>query len=62
MAISELPHVSGSKWARCEAIDTEIIFYSHANIAQIHKKGFELSLALKMEVLELKNGLFVFHP
>ena len=28
--------------ARCEAIDMEIIFYSHANIAHFHKKGFAL--------------------
>ena len=28
--------------ARCEAIDVEIIFYSHANIVHFDKKGFAL--------------------
>ena len=28
--------------ARCKAIEMEIIFYSQANIAHFHKKGFAL--------------------
>ena len=30
-------------------------FYSHANETHYRKKGFELSLGLKMRVLELAN-------
>ena len=43
--------------AKCEAIDMKIIFYSHANKTHFHKKGFALSLVLKVRVLELENGL-----
>ena len=34
--------------AKCETIDMKIIFYSHANITLLHKKGFALSLVLKV--------------
>ena len=34
--------------AKCETIDMKIIFYSHANIILLNKKGFALSLVLKV--------------
>ena len=34
--------------AMCETIDMKIIFYSHANIILLHKKGFALKLVLKV--------------
>ena len=34
--------------AMCETIDMKIIFYSHANIILLHKKGFALTLVLKV--------------
>ena len=36
--------------ARCEAIDMKMKFYSHANETHYRKKGFALSLGLKMRV------------
>ena len=35
--------------AKCEAIDGKVLFYSHAN-KPFHKKGFALSLVLKVGV------------
>ena len=37
----------------CEAIDRNMIFYSHAN--RTHKKGFTLSLILKVKVFGTRN-------
>ena len=37
----------------CEAIDRNMIFYSHAN--RTHKKGFTLSLVLKVKVFGTRN-------
>ena len=37
----------------CEAIDRNTIFYSHAN--RTHKKGFTLSLVLKVKVFGTRN-------
>ena len=39
--------------AMCEAIDRNMIFYSHAN--RTHKKGFTLSLVLKVKVFGTRN-------
>ena len=36
--------------AECEAIDMEVIFYSHTNKTHFHKKGFALSLVLKVRI------------
>ena len=36
--------------AECEAIDMEMIFYSHTNETHFHKKGFALSLVLKVRI------------
>ena len=36
--------------AKCQAIDTKMIFCSDANKTDFHKKGFPLSLALKVRV------------
>ena len=36
--------------AECEAIDMEMIFYSHTNKTHFHKKGFALSLVLKVRI------------
>ena len=44
---------------RCSALDMEIIFHSHANKTNFHKKGCAPSLILKVRVLELGNGLFI---
>ena len=37
----------------CEAIDRNMIFYSHAN--RTHKKGFTLSFVLKVKVFGTRN-------
>ena len=37
----------------CEAIDRNMIFYSHAN--RTHKKGFTLSFVLKKKVFGTRN-------
>ena len=37
----------------CEAIDRNMIFYSHAN--RTHKKGFTISLVLKVKVFGTRN-------
>ena len=37
----------------------KMISYFHSNKTHFHKKGFALSLALKVTVLELGNGPFV---
>ena len=36
--------------AKYEAIDMEIIFFSHANKTRLHNEGFALSLVLKVRV------------
>ena len=46
--------------ARCEAIDVKMISYSLANKTHFHKKGFELSLLLKVRNLDFGKGLFFF--
>ena len=52
-SISELlqAFVSRQSEAICEAIDMKMFFYSHANQTPFHKRGFALSLILKMNVL-----------
>ena len=37
--------------AKHKAIDMKMNFYSHVNKTHFHKKGFALSLALKVRVL-----------
>ena len=41
--------------AFCEAIDMKMFFYSHANQTPFHKRGFALSLILKMNVLGMRK-------
>ena len=36
--------------AKCEAIDTIMILYSHANKTHFHKKGVALSLVLELGI------------
>ena len=36
---------------KCKAIDMKMNFYSHVNKTHFHKKGFALSLVLKVRVL-----------
>ena len=48
--------------AKCEAIDTIKIFYSHANKTHFHKKGFARSLVLKVRVSETRNRPIVRLP
>ena len=43
--------------AKCDAIDMKMIFHSYANKTHLHKKGFALSLVLKVRVLQLGNGI-----
>ena len=43
--------------AKCETIDMKMIFYHHANKTHLHKKGFALSLILKVRVLEARKGM-----
>ena len=47
-AISELPMPLIQKTAKCKADDMKMIFYSHANKTHFQKKGFVLSLVLKV--------------
>ena len=48
---SEFPQASVSKrGAKCEAIAVKMIIYSHANTPHLLKKGFALSLVLKVRV------------
>ena len=46
----ELPKPLFQNEAECEAIDMEMIFYSHKNKTHFHKKGFALSLVLKVRI------------
>ena len=46
----ELPKPLFQNEAECEAIDMEMIFYSHTNKTHFHKKGFALSLVLKVRI------------
>ena len=41
--------------AKCEAIDTTMTFYFHANKIHFHKKGFAVSLVLKVRVFETRK-------
>ena len=34
--------------AKCEAIDMKMSYYSHVNKTHFHKKGFALSVVLKV--------------
>ena len=44
--------------AKSKAIDMKMNFYSHVNKTNFHKKGFALSLVLKVRVLVTwKHGL-----
>ena len=44
--------------AKSKAIDVKMNFYSHVNKTHFHKKGFALSLVLKVRVLVTwKHGL-----
>ena len=36
--------------AKCEATDMKMIFHSHANKTHLYKKGFALSVVLKVRV------------
>ena len=47
----ELPKPLFQNEAECEAIDMEMIFYSHTNKTHFHKKGFALSLVLKVRIV-----------
>ena len=44
-------HLSQSEAIKCEAIDMNTTFYSLATKTHFHKKGFALSLVLKVRVL-----------
>ena len=54
-AISEFPRASVSRQTKCEAIDMNMIFYSHANKTHFHYKWFSLSLIIKMRFLKFGN-------
>ena len=43
--------------AKCEAIEMEMMLYSHANETHFLKKGFALSLVLKVRVSGTQNWL-----
>ena len=43
--------------AKGETIDMKMIFYSHADKTHLHKKGFALSLVLKVRVLGARKGM-----
>ena len=47
--------------AKCEAIDTKMIFNYDANKTHFHNKGFALSLALKVRFFPRKRRLLL-HP
>ena len=42
-------------YLKCSALDTEMIFHSHAN--KFHKKGCALGLILKVRILGTWKGL-----
>ena len=49
--------------AKCQANDTIMILYSHANKTHFHKKGCAFRLILKVRDLEFGSGLLsVPHP
>ena len=58
-AISELHQFQSE--VKYEAIDVKMVFYSDADTTHFHKKGFALSLVLKVRVFWkwLGNGLFI---
>ena len=58
-AISELHQFQSE--VKYEAIDVKMVFYSDADKTHFHKKGFALSLVLKVRVFPnwLGNGLFI---
>ena len=43
--------------AKCEACDTKMVFYFHANKTHFHKKGFALCLVLKVRVFGTRKWL-----
>ena len=43
--------------AKCEACDTKMFFYFHANKSHFHKKGFALCLVLKVRVFGTRKRL-----
>ena len=46
--------------AKRKAIDMKMNFYSHVNKTHFHKKGFALSLALKVRVLGTWKWPYMF--
>ena len=46
------------KW--CSAFDMEIIFHSHANKTQFHKKGCALGLILKVRVFGTRKWPIIY--
>ena len=45
---------------KCSAFDMEIIFHSHANKTQIHKKGCALGLILKVRVFGTRKWPIIY--
>ena len=48
----EYPKPQFQSEAKCEAFDMKTIFNSYANKSHFHKKGFALSLVLKVRAFE----------
>jgi len=51
----EYPKPQFQSEAKCETFDMKTILYSYANKTHFHKKGFALSLVLKMRAFETRK-------
>ena len=51
----EYPKSQFQSEAKCKTFDMKTIFYSYANKSHFHKKGFALSLVLKVRAFETRK-------
>ena len=51
----EYPKPQFQSEAKCKTFDMKAIFYSYANKSHFHKKGFALSLVLKVRAFETRK-------
>ena len=57
MALSSCPKLLLKSKATHKAIDMKMFFYFYANKTHFHKKGFALSLVLKVRSFGTRNSL-----
>ena len=53
--VTELPKSLLQSEAKCEAIHMKMIFKYHANKTYFHKKGFALSLVLRVRISGIRK-------